>query len=125
VKNLKKRLKTHFPNGPIYLLRRNVPKTMHDLRDIDVSLRGKFQVAKIISDAQTVHSLYKYMRKFRAIKIQVLERMILILSLLYIIYFVNFFFFSWSNGWLGFLGEWTSIFKEEYGISCCLMAFVL
>jgi hypothetical protein len=68
---------------------RNVPKTMHDLRDIYVSLRGKFQVAKIISDAQTVHSLYKYMRKFRAIKIQVLERMILILSLLYIIYFVD------------------------------------
>jgi hypothetical protein len=106
VKNLKKRLKTHFPNGPIYLLRRNVPKKMHDLRDIDVSLRGKFQVAKIISDTQTVHSLYKYMRKFRAIKIQLLERMILILSLLYIIYFVNFSSFHgvmdgwdfWENG---------------------------
>jgi hypothetical protein len=39
---------------------------MHDLRDIWVSLRGKFQVVEIISDAQTVHSLYKYMRKFRA-----------------------------------------------------------
>jgi hypothetical protein len=63
---------------------------MHDLRDIDVSLRGKFQVAKINSDAQTVHSLYKYMRKFRAKEIQELERRILILSLLYIIYFVNF-----------------------------------
>jgi hypothetical protein len=44
----------------------NFPKKMHDLRDIGVSLRGKFQVAEIISDAQTVHSLYKYMRKFRA-----------------------------------------------------------
>jgi hypothetical protein len=44
----------------------NFPKQMHDLRDICVSLRGKFQVAEIISDAQTVHSLYKYMRKFRA-----------------------------------------------------------
>jgi hypothetical protein len=39
---------------------------MHDLRDICASLRGKFQVAKIISDAQTVHSWYKYIRKFRA-----------------------------------------------------------
>jgi hypothetical protein len=39
---------------------------MHDLRDIDVFLRGKFQVAKINSDTQTIHSLYKYMRKFRA-----------------------------------------------------------
>jgi hypothetical protein len=39
---------------------------MHDFRDIDVFLRGKFQVAKINSDAQTVHSLYKYMRKFKA-----------------------------------------------------------
>jgi hypothetical protein len=41
-------------------------RDMHDLRDIDVSLRDKFQVVKIISDAQTVHSLYKYMRKLRA-----------------------------------------------------------
>ena len=40
---------------------------MHDLRDIDVCLRDKFQVEKINSDAQTVHSLHKYMRKFRAI----------------------------------------------------------
>ena len=80
---------------------------MHDLRDICVSLRGKFQVAEIISDAQTVHSLYKYMRKFRAIGIQEIERRIFILSLLYIIYFVIFFFFSngvtdgwnlWENG---------------------------
>jgi hypothetical protein len=49
-------------------------------------------VAKINSDVQTVHSLYKYMRKFRAIEIQELERSILILSLLYIIVFVNFLF---------------------------------
>jgi hypothetical protein len=47
-------------------------------------------VAKINSDAQTVHSLYKYMRKFRAREIEEIERRILILSLLYIIYFVNF-----------------------------------
>jgi hypothetical protein len=99
---------------------------MHDLRDIDVFLRDKFQVAKINSDAQTVHSLYKYMRKFRAMGIQELERRILILSLLYIISFVNFLFlFKWSNGWLESLGEWTSIFKEEYGIPGFLMAFVL
>jgi hypothetical protein len=66
------------------------PKQMHDLRDICVSVRGKFQVAEIISDIQTVHSLYKYMRKFRAMGIQEIERNIFILSLLYIIYFVNF-----------------------------------
>jgi hypothetical protein len=63
---------------------------MHALRDICVSLRDKFQVAEIISDTQTVHSLYKYMRKFRAMGIQELERRIFILSFLYIIYFVNF-----------------------------------
>jgi hypothetical protein len=83
-------------------------------------------VAKINSDSQTVHSLYKYMRKFRARGIQELERRIFILSLLYIISFVNFLFlFKWSNGWLESLREWTSIFKEEYGIPGCLMAFVL
>jgi hypothetical protein len=55
-----------------------------------------------------------------------LERRILILSLLYIIAFVNFLFlFKWSNGWLESLGEWTNIFKEEYEIPGCLMAFVL
>jgi hypothetical protein len=48
-------------------------------------------VAEIKSDAQTVHSFYKYMRKIKAIEIQELERRILILSLLYIIVFVNFF----------------------------------
>jgi hypothetical protein len=53
-----------------------------------------------------------------------MERGILILSLLYIISFVIFFFFKWSNGWLESLGEWTSIFKEEYGIPGCLMNFV-
>jgi hypothetical protein len=98
---------------------------MQDLRDIDVSLRDKFQVVKINSDAQTVHSLYKYMRKFRAMEIQELERRIFILSLLYIIYFVSFIILKWSNRWLESLGEWTSIFKEEYGIPGCLMAFVL
>jgi hypothetical protein len=64
-------------------------------------------MAEIISDAQTIHSLYKYMRKFRAMEIQEIERMIFILSLLYIISFVNLFFFSngvmdgwnlWENG---------------------------
>jgi hypothetical protein len=83
-------------------------------------------VAKINSDAQTVHSFYKYMRRIRAMEMEELERRILILSLLYIISFVNFLFlFKWSNGWLESLGEWTNIFKEEYGIPGCLMAFVL
>jgi hypothetical protein len=99
---------------------------MKYLRDIWVSFRGKFQVEKINSDAQTVHSFYKYMRKIRAKRIEELERRILILSLLYIIVFFSFlFFFKWNNGWLEYLGEWTSIFKEEYGIPSCLMAFVL
>jgi hypothetical protein len=64
---------------------------MHDLRDIWVSFRGKFQVAKIKSDAQTIHSFYKYMRKIRAKEREELERRILILYLLYIIAFINFF----------------------------------
>jgi hypothetical protein len=99
---------------------------MHDLRDICVSLQGKFQLGEIISDAHTVHSLYKYMRKFRAMEIQEIERRIFIFSLLYIIYFVNFFsLFKWSNRWLEYLGEWTSIFKEEYEIPGCLMVFFL
>jgi hypothetical protein len=83
-------------------------------------------VAEINSDAQIVHLFYKYMRNIRAKGIQELERRILILSLLYIISFVNFLFlFKWSNGWLESLGEWTNIFKEEYGIPGCLMSFVL
>jgi hypothetical protein len=53
-------------------------------------------VVEIISDTQTVHSLYKYMRKFRAMEIEEIERRIFILSLLFIISFVN--FFSFSNG---------------------------
>ena len=66
------------------------------------------------------------MRKFRAKGIQELERRILILSLLYIIAFVKILFlFKWSNGWLESLGELMNIFKEEYGIPGCLMAFVL
>jgi hypothetical protein len=52
-------------------------------------------VEEIISDAQTIHSLHKYIRKFRAQEIQEIERRILILSFLYIIYFVKIFF---SNG---------------------------
>jgi hypothetical protein len=39
---------------------------MHNLRDIGVSLQGKFQVLKIISDVEIAHSWYRYMRKFRA-----------------------------------------------------------
>jgi hypothetical protein len=66
------------------------------------------------------------MRKFRAKEMEELERRIFILSLLYIISFEkDLFLFKWSNGWLEFLGEWTNIFKEEYEISGCLMAFVL
>jgi hypothetical protein len=79
---------------------------MNCLRDFWVSFRGKFQVVEINSDAQTVHSFYKYMRKIRAMGIQELERRILILSFLYIISFVNFLFlFKWSNGWLEALRE--------------------
>jgi hypothetical protein len=99
---------------------------MHDLRDIWVSFRGKFQAVKINGDAQTVHSFYKYMRKIRAMQIEELERRILILYILYIISFLNFLFlFKWSNGWMESLGEWMNISKEEYGIPGCLMAFVL
>jgi hypothetical protein len=47
-------------------------------------------VVEIISDAQTVHSLYKYMRKSRAMEREEIERRIFFLSPLYIIYFVNF-----------------------------------
>jgi hypothetical protein len=65
------------------------------------------------------------MRKFRAKGIQELERRIFILSLLYIISFVNILFpFKWSNGWMESLGELTSIFKEEYEIPGFLMTFV-
>jgi hypothetical protein len=101
MRNLKKQLKTQNSNGPIYLPHRDFPKTMYDLRDIHVFLQGKFKVVKINSDTQTVHSLYKSMRKFRAIGIQELERRILILSLLYIISFINFYFFSNGvmDGW--------------------------
>ena len=42
-----------------------------------------------------------------------------------IISLVNFFLFKRSNGCLESLGEWTSIFEEEYGIPGCLMDFVL
>jgi hypothetical protein len=81
-------------------------KKMYNLRDIWVSFRGKFQVVEIKSDTQTVHSFYKYMRKIRAMAIQELERRISIISLLYIIVFVNFLFlFKWSNGWMEALGE--------------------
>jgi hypothetical protein len=38
---------------------------MYNSRDIWLSVRGKFQVEEIISDAQTVHPFYKYMRKIR------------------------------------------------------------
>ena len=66
------------------------------------------------------------MRKIKAKRMEELKRRILILSLLYIISFLKFLFlFKWSNGWLEALGGWTSIFKEEYGILGCLMAFVL
>jgi hypothetical protein len=101
MRNLKKWLKTHLQNGSIYFKHGNFPKQMYDLRDICISLGKKYQVAKIISDAQTVLSLYKYMRKFRAMGIQEIKRRNFILSLLYIVSFVIFFFFSnrVTNGW--------------------------
>ena len=105
MRTLKKRLKKQNQNGPIYLLRRDFPKPMHDLRDIWVSFRDKFQVAEINSDAQTIHSFYKYMKKIR-VEGQELEMRIFILSLLYMIYFVNFLFlFKWSDGWMESLEE--------------------
>jgi ABC-type transport system involved in cytochrome c biogenesis permease subunit len=82
-------------------------------------------VEKIISGAHTIHSLHKYMRKFRAEGIEEMERRISIFSFFRIISFVNFFSFKWSNRWLESLREWTSIFKEEYEIPSCLMTFVL
>jgi hypothetical protein len=79
------------------LLVKIFPKKCTILRDIWVSFRGKFQGAEINSDAETVHSFDKYMRKIRAKQREELERRTLILSLLYIIAFVNFFYF-FSNG---------------------------
>jgi hypothetical protein len=86
-------VETRLQNGPIYLTLGNFPNQIHDLRDICVSLQGKFQVAEIISDAKTVHSLYKYIRNFRANHIHETGRRIFILSFFCIIYFVNFFSF--------------------------------
>jgi hypothetical protein len=95
MRNLKKWLKTQNPNGPIYLPPRDFPKKMHDLRDIDVFLRGKFQVAKINSDAQIVHSLYKYMRKFRAMRIRRIgEKDFYPFSFVYYIFCKKIYFFS-------------------------------
>ena len=89
-------------------------------------LEANFRWQKLIVTPRLLIDFYKYMRKIRAKGIEELEGRILILSLLYIIAFVNFLFlFKWSNGWLESLGEWTSIFKEEYRIPGCLMAFVL
>jgi hypothetical protein len=51
---------------------------------------------EIISDVQTVHSLYKYMRKFKAKGIQEIERRIFILS--FCILFILQFFILFSNG---------------------------
>ena len=99
---------------------------MHDFRDIDVSLRDKFQGVEIISDAQTVYSLYKYMRKFRAKgDPRIGEEDFNTFSFVYFCFCKLFISFQMENGWLESLGEWTSIFKEDYGIPGCLMAFVL
>jgi hypothetical protein len=126
MRNLEKRLKTQNQNGPIYLPHRDFPKKMHDLRDIWVSFRGKFQVAEINSDAQTVHSFYKYMIKIRAKgDPRIGEEDFNPFSFIYYFFCKLLFLFKLSNGWLEALGKWTSIFKEEYGIPSCLMAFVL
>jgi hypothetical protein len=127
VRNLKKRLKTQNQNGPIYLPHGDFSKQIHDLRDIWVSFRDKFQMAEINSDAQTVHSFYKYMRKIRARDKRIGEEDSNIFSFVYYIFCKLFFLFlfKWSNGWLESLGEWTNIFKEEYGIPGCLTTFVL
>ena len=85
---------------------------MHDLRDICVSLRGKFQVAKIISDAQTVHSLYKYMRKFRAKDPRIGEEDLYPFSFVYYSFCKLFFF---SNGVMDGLNLWEngSVFSKK------------
>jgi hypothetical protein len=97
---------------------------MYYLRDIDVFLLGKFQVAKINSDAQSVHSLYKYMRKFRVKDPRIGEEDFYPFSFVYYIFCKHFIPFKLSNGWMKSLGEWTSIFNEEYKIPDCLMPFV-
>jgi hypothetical protein len=75
---------------------------MCDLRDIFVSLRGKFQVAEIVSDAQTVHSLHKYMRKFRA-KGDPRNSEEDFYPFFFVYYlFCKLFLFKRSNGWLEF-----------------------
>jgi hypothetical protein len=126
VRNLERRLKTHNQNGPTYFTRSDFPKQMHDWGDIWVSFRDKFQVAEINSDAQTVHSFYKYMIKIRAKGDPIIgEEDFNPFSFVYYFFCKLLFLFKWSNGWLEALREWTSIFKEEYGIPSCLMAFVL
>jgi hypothetical protein len=52
-------------------------------------------VAKINSDAQIVHSLYKYMRKFRAGDRRIAEEDFYPFSFVYYLFFKLFFF---SNG---------------------------
>jgi hypothetical protein len=58
-------------------------------------------VAEIVSDTRTVHSLHKYMRKFRAEKIEEIEKRICILSFFVYYNFCKLFFFSngVTNGW--------------------------
>jgi hypothetical protein len=101
VRDIKNQLKTHLQNGPIYLTHDIFPKQIHDLRYICVSLQGKFQVAEIVSDTRTVHSLHKYMRKFRAEKIEEIEKRIFILSFFVYYNFCKLFFFSngVTDGW--------------------------
>jgi hypothetical protein len=84
-------------------------------------------VSEINSDAETVHSFYKYMRKIRAMgDPRIGEEDFNPFSFVYYFFCKLFLFlFKWSNGWLEALGEWTNIFKEEYGIPGCLMTFVL
>ena len=89
-------------------------------------LEANFRWQKLIVTPRLFIHFINIWERSKPWGLEELERRILILSLLYIITFVNFLFlFKWSNGWLESLGEWTNIFKEEYGIPGCLMVFVL
>jgi hypothetical protein len=63
------------------------------------------------------------MRKFRAIEIQELERRIFILSLLYIIYFVNFSSFQMEYRMVGIFGRMDQYFERRMWNSRLLNGF--
>jgi hypothetical protein len=80
-------------------------------------------VAEFISDAQTVHSFYKYMIKLRAMEMQEIERRIFILFLLYIISFVNFSSFQMEQRMVGIFGRMDEYFQRRIWNSRLLNGF--